>query len=411
MSLFALSSEALVSYLGLDVQVEAVSPQPNQKFEELFPANNRFTPSLYDSSNGTVINQAVAVNRYLLSLAKDDKQVNGTKPTDKYTILQWNSRFCSDIIPKFMPVLGAMFGGKKLDRKRVDGIIAAATPSLQLLEDHLVKNTYLVGEQLTLADIECAGMFCPLLTFVVSQEWQKKYPAIIRWASTVLNSKVFSAKLPDGFTPAGPDSLDQFWGMKAAFEGKAPKAQAKQAAPQQAKQAKQAAEEPAPKKAGHPLADLGKSTIPIDELKRTFSNKDARTEALPWFWNSFYNDDEWSLWKIDYKYNDELRMTFMSNNLIGGLFARLLASTKYMFGVAHVYGENMNNGIRGAFVVRGHDWYPAFEVGPDWESYTFTRLDASNPKDREELEDIWAGDKPLIVDGQPREIADGKTLK
>ena len=29
------------------------------------------------------------------------------------------------------------------------------------------------------------------------------------------------------------------------------------------------------------------------------------------------NFEEYSLYRVDYKYNDELKLTFMSNNLIG----------------------------------------------------------------------------------------------
>ncbi|PRT55988.1 Elongation factor 1-gamma 2 [Wickerhamiella sorbophila] len=162
---------------------------------------------------------------------------------------------------------------------------------------------------------------------------------------------------------------------------------------------------------GHPLAELGKSSKPLDELKRVYSNKETREEALPWFWNEFYNDEEWSLWKLDYKYNDELTLTFMSNNLIGGFFNRLTESTKYIFGCAVVYGENNDNGIQGAFVIRGKDYKPAFDVAPDWESYSFTRLDASKPEDRALVDDLWAWDKPLLIDGKEREIADGKVFK
>ena len=84
---------------------------------------------------------------------------------------------------------------------------------------------------------------------------------------------------------------------------------------------------------------LGKPKNPLDEWKRTYSNEETREVAIPWFWKNQYDPEEWSLWKVDYKYNDELTLTFMSNNLVGGFFNRLSASTKYMFGCMVVYGE------------------------------------------------------------------------
>ena len=74
-------------------------------------------------------------------------------------------------------------------------------------------------------------------------------------------------------------------------------------------------DKPAPKPK-HPLESLPKPTLVLDEWKRQYSNKDTRSEALPWFWEN-YKPEEYSLWSVDYKYNDELTMTFMTSNLIG----------------------------------------------------------------------------------------------
>ena len=105
-------------------------------------------------------------------------------------------------------------------------------------------------------------------------------------------------------------------------------------------------------------------------------------------------------WKCKYKYNDELKLTFMSNNLIGGFNTRLEASRKYLFGSASVYGENNDNVIEGAFVIRGEDYLPVFDVAPDYESYEFTKLDPTKPEDREFVESMWKWDKPITHNGK-----------
>lgn len=404
-SVYAISTEAIISYLNLQVKLENATgdEKPSALFEKLFDENNRFTPALYDDSKKLAINQAVAVNRYLLSLAKDTKGLEGKAPEDKSEILQWSNRVDSDIWKTFKSLIVAKFSGKTVSQKEVDELVASApAKGFASLEAHLKKNTFLVGEQLTLADVEAAGLLFVPFTFFVNAEWQKNHPAIVRWANTVLNGKVYQKKFGGKFAFSKNGDAATFYSPEF---GKP----VQKSAPKADKPADKPAEQA--KKPSHPLADLGRSSIPIDELKRTYSNKETREEALPWFWNTFYNDEEWSLWKVDYKYNDELTMTFMSNNLIGGFFNRLSASTKFIFGAAVVYGENNNNGIRGAFVVRGKEFEPAFDVAPDYESFSFTRIDPSNEADREELADLWAWDKPLIVNGEKREIVDGKVFK
>jgi len=132
---------------------------------------------------------------------------------------------------------------------------------------------------------------------------------------------------------------------------------------------------------------------------------------MKWFWENLSFDQDYSLWKVKYKYNDELTLTFMSNNLIGGLNARLEASRKYVFGCASVYGENNDSIIQGAFVIRGQEYLPVFDVAPDYESYEFTKLDPTNPEDRKYVEDEWTWERPLVIDGKTYPHAAGKVFK
>lgn len=76
-----------------------------------------------------------------------------------------------------------------------------------------------------------------------------------------------------------------------------------------------------------------------------------------------------------------------------------------------MYGDNQNSLIRGAFVIRGQEAAPAFDVAPDWESYTFTKLDPSKPEDKKYVEDEWAQDTNAVVDGKEYEWAQGKIFK
>ena len=104
-------------------------------------------------------------------------------------------------------------------------------------------------------------------------------------------------------------------------------------------------------------------------------------------------------------------MTFMTSNLIGGFFARLEASRKYLFGATSVYGVTNDSVIKGAFLVRGQEALPAFDVAPDYESYEFKKLDPSNADDKKFVESMWAWDEPVEVVGKKFEWADGKVFK
>lgn len=77
-----------------------------------------------------------------------------------------------------------------------------------------------------------------------------------------------------------------------------------------------------------------------------------------------------------------------------------------MFGSACVYGEDNadKHAIRGIYMCRGEDYLPCFEVGPDYESYSFDKLDYNNSEDHKLIAASWAWEDE--VDGM--KAADGK---
>ena len=54
---------------------------------------------------------------------------------------------------------------------------------------------------------------------------------------------------------------------------------------------------------------------------------------------------------------------------------------------------------------------PAFDVAPDADSYEFTKLSPKDDKDKEFVNEMWAWDKPIEVNGKTYEWADGKVFK
>lgn len=318
----------------------------------------------------------------------------GKTKQDYASIVRWMSFANSEVLPHFGAWYRPLLGLDGYNKKTVDEAAKVALSRLAVLESHLTDNTYLVGERITLADIFTAALLTRAFATVLDKKWRSANPAITRWYTTVANQDDFKAVYEAKFT-------------EEVIKYTPPKKEEKPKAAAPAAEEKPAEEKP---KAKHPLEALGKPTLPVDEWKRQYSNEDTRPVALPWFWQNF-NAEEYSLWKVDYKYDDELKLTFMANNLIGGFHARLEASRKYLFGAQAVYGANYACVIRGVFLVRGQEAPPAFDVAPDWESYNFTKLDPSKEEDRKYVEDMWAWDVPYVADGKELPFVDGHVFK
>ncbi|EGP90132.1 unnamed protein product [Zymoseptoria tritici ST99CH_1A5] len=391
---------------GLDIELVNENPADGLSADYL-KINPLAQIPTFEGQDGYILTESVAIAIYLTSQNEKTTLLGKTKQ-DYASILKWMSFGTS----QFLPGLGAWFrpliGREPYNKKNIDDAIAKTNKNVDLLEKHLTANTYLVAERLTLADLYVAGIAARGFQYVFDKEWRNTHPATARWYDTIANQDIWTAVAGkvayiDKAIPNTPPKKEE-----------KPKEAKKQAAAKPKAVAAGNDEEeddvPAQPKAKHPLEALPKATFVLDDWKRKYSNEETREVALPWFWENC-KFDEYSIYRVDYKYNDELTMTFMTSNLIGGFFTRLEASRKYLFGAASVYGVTNDSVVRGAFVVRGQEALPAFDVAPDFESYEFTKLDPTKKEDREFVDDMWAWDKPIDVSGKSYEWADGKVFK
>lgn len=312
----------------------------------------------------------------------------------------------TDVFMAFTSLIKPLMGFGHYNKKTHDEANKTLDETMQTFEDHLMINTYLVGERVTVADIMCASLFTGPFRRIWDAPWRQEHPCTTRWFETISNQSIFKGVVPKmelceeraKYTPPAAAPKE----AKKDVKKEAPKPKAKKEVDEEEDD-----DRPEEPKAKHPIELLGKPTLPIDEWKRKFKNEETREVALPWFWENM-KWDEYSIWEVDYKYNDELTMVFMTSNLVGGFFTRLEGSRKYIQGCASVFGVANDSVIKGAFVVRGQDATSAFDVAPDYESYDFKKLDPKSEKDRQFFDSMMAWDKPVEVKGKSYEWADGK---
>jgi len=334
----------------------------------------------------------------------------GTNPKDVALVDQWlyyvDAEMATPLNLSFYLLKGIM----QPYNKPIDNYFREkAKPCVEVLEKHLSTRTYLVGERITLADITLAAFVQSGFSTLLDAEWRKEHPNVVRHAETILNHP--SMKGVFGATEYVEKAMVYTAPAKPAKETPAKPA----AAPAPKKAAKKEEEEEEdddiPKdepKAKNPLDSLPKSNFNLEDWKRAYSNLDTRGAggSIEWLDGKF-DKEGFSTWRVDFKYNEELTQVFMSSNQIGGFFNRLEASRKYLFASVGVLGSANNSVISGVLILRGQDVKPVVDVAPDWESYTYTKLDLSKAEDKKFFDGALAWD--LEVDG--RKWADGKNFK
>lgn len=245
----------------------------------------------------------------------DKTTLLGKTKQDYASILRWMSFVNSEVLTNLGGWFRPLLGMDPYMKKNVETSQQAANEALKTMEDHLMINTYLVGERITLADIACAGFLSRSFQFVLDKKWRADHPSITRWNETIINQPMYKAVISE---PKFCDEALKNQPPPKEKEPQAKKEQPKKEAPKSKPKPKDDEEDepPPPPKPKHSLETLGRPTFVIDDWKRKFKNEDTREVALPWFWQNV-NFDEYSIWAVDFKYNDELTMTFMSSNQIG----------------------------------------------------------------------------------------------
>lgn len=173
--------------------------------------------------------------------------------------------------------------------------------------------------------------------------------------------------------------------------------------PEKSKKVEEAAEaedpmEEAPKKEKDPFAVLPKSSFIMDEFKRVYSNEDIKTRAIPHFWENF-DKENFSIWLCEYKFPEDLGMTFQSENLISGMFQRLDKLNKNAFASVGLFGKARNSQIQGIWIWRGSEL--AFKLSDNWqvdyESYDWSRLDGNDPATRAIVDAFFTHEEEVMT--------------
>ena len=310
----------------------------------------------FEGSDGTLLTESNAIAYYVAN----EELRGGSDAAARSQVVQWMSMADSDILPAactwVFPTMGIMQFNKNATERAKEDIKGV----LKALNDHLLAKTFLVGERISLADIAVACTLLSLYKQVMDPAFRGAFGNVNRWFTTVVNQPNAKAVLGEVVLCTKEAQFDakkfaEFSGKgDKKKEEKPKKEQPAKKEPEKKKEKPAAAAEeeddgmPKEPKAKDPLAALPKGTFDLEEWKRFYSNNDE-DDSIKWFCEHF-DAEHYSIWRCDYKFNNELTMVFMSCNLVGGMFQRLENMKKNAFASAILFGENNNSIIKAAFL-------------------------------------------------------------
>jgi elongation factor 1-gamma len=116
----------------------------------------------------------------------------GDTKQDYASILRWMSFANSEILPSLGGWFNPLIGRRPFNKQEVDESMNATLQRMQIMEDHLSVNTYLVGEHLTLADLFVVGVVAGGFMFFFDKAWRAEHPAVTRWFEHVYAQPIYA---------------------------------------------------------------------------------------------------------------------------------------------------------------------------------------------------------------------------
>jgi len=418
------------NYAGISLERDEFWPKDATEAvkQEFLKKNPNGKIPVLETEHGCLF-ESNTIFRYIARIAKDSK-LYGTSTYEESVVDQYLDWFISSFEPVYLRVIMPIRGRWPYNKESFDKSTENLKEMLKIVEDVLKNNQYLVGNNITLADIYLIQLLNFLFRFAFDEKSRKPFPNLVKYYLKLANEKHFlnvmgrPALCKNALKPyISPEELAAAAANKKKKGGKdtekkeekkteekpekkkqekvAEKKTEKPEKKETKKKAEEEEEEPKAKSDKNPLDSLPPSSFNLFDFKTLIVNAPEKKEAVKTFFEQF-DPSGYSIWYMSYdKAEGEGAVVFLTNNLLSGFFQRLETFRKYAFAVCGVYGDEPNLEIRGVWVWRGTEMPNELKDHPQIEYFNFTKLDSKNENDRKKLEEYWCGmnEDEDVVDG------------
>lgn len=391
------------AYNQIDIELPAFDWDKDIKSEALKAKNPLQKVPVLETPQGCIF-ESGAIARYVARL-RDDANLLGATNFQKAQVDQWIDFCTNEVEPARGIWLYPILGYLSYNEKAYTEAKKELSNSLRVLNDHLLNNTYLVGNSVTLADITIGTALVHLYTMVFTPKFVAPFGNVTRWFNTLINTPEFSkvvGKVTFATEEAQPPKADK--AAKPAAAGKAEKAEKPAKAEKEAKPAAapkgehddllDEEDKPQPKKK-NPLDDLPPSSLDLDTTKKlAFSARPVLQDFFEKLWPQWDNAG-YCWFTCDYNYNADNKEFWKLGNVLGGFIQRSDACRKYAMGTIQASGPEDEEGsgpwtVNGVWLFRGSDMLAEMkEENPDAEYYTWSKVDVTTDAGKKKVKEYF----------------------
>lgn len=376
-------------YNQVDIELPAFDMDKDCKSESFKAKNPLQKVPVLETPSGCIF-ESNAIARYVARL-RNDANLMGASNFEQGQVDQWLEFCTNELEPArgiwLYPIMGYLAYNEKAYTEAKKEMVRAMT----VLNNHLLHNTFLVGNAVTLADIVIASSLVHLYTMVFTPKFLAPFGNVTRWFTILVHQPEFS-KVTGKIEFAKEEAVAPKAGKAKEAKAEKPKEAAK---PKE--EAKPVEDAPKPIKAKNPLDDLPPSSMDLDTIKKLcFSKRPILPDFFEKLWPQFdYEGYSWIT--CDYNYSEENTEFWKLGNLIGGFLQRSESCRKYAMGCMQLAGPDDEDGkgpwpLTGVWLMRGSQLMPEMMDNPDAEYYTWTKVDVTTDAGKAKVKEYFLGE-------------------
>ncbi|KAF3023679.1 Elongation factor 1-gamma [Neopestalotiopsis sp. 37M] len=140
--------------LGVHLDIVYADKTDGENYKSLLEINplGQVPTFVGSGSDSWVLRECIPIALYITSQS-DTTTLLGSNRREYYEIIQWMSSMNSDVLPCISGCLMPLLGRQQPIRQNVQDCIRSMYRHFKMLDDHLAEREYLVGDDLTIADL------------------------------------------------------------------------------------------------------------------------------------------------------------------------------------------------------------------------------------------------------------------
>ena len=361
------------------VELQDVDWEDAETRKTLTPKSPTGTFPFLETTEG-VLSESRAIENYLAMKYKPE--LLGENDLEKAQVRQWSDFAIFEIGYCAKEVVYPIFGWKNYCKESYDKANNKVKEFMKVLEAHMKDKEFVMGNKLTLADVNLFRELKYFFQLVFPKGLRDKlFPNVTKWFQKM----------------ADTDEVKKAYGkillcnqpMKPFVKEEKKEEKKKEVKKKEEKEEEKKEEPPKEKKKVNPLDLLPPSRLELETFKRAFLNNKDKEDAMNKFWE-IYDPEGYSLWWVEYQnLPSECKILFRTSNSKGMFLQKCDAVRRYAFAVHGVYGVEDDYKIRGLWMFRGTDIPQEMKDNDLYEYLTFRKIDINNPDDKKLVHDYW----------------------